>query len=435
LNPAVARAIAALLQKIEFIGSLFILVIVPTFQTQPRWIQVSVSALIYVFIFGLTVQYGKRILYALTKDKILLLFTLLAFVSLLWTADPSSTSDQLRFLLRATLFGVYLAVRYPLPQLMNLLSWVFRLTIVLCFVVSLAFPEVGQQDYEGIQAWTGIFTHKQNLGAYMGLATAFFVNRLFAKEGSRWQSIPWLVLAFVLVLFSNSATGLVIALMSVLLMPLYRLIQVKGTFRNVVLIFSLAVLGAIATLVILNFQLIVVDFLGKDPGLTGRIPLWIMSINKGMERPWLGFGYSGFWSSYVSDVVLFNSWAVTDPGFRERLVPFHSHNGYVDLFLQLGFVGLILFVLSFITLMGRIINLLLKTRSIHYFWMMQFAGVFLVNNYSEALNILHQSFLWIIYVALSHITALETYRSRHHQPAVSAEAAPLQTSLITQNPR
>jgi exopolysaccharide production protein ExoQ len=195
-------------------------------------------------------------------------------------------------------------------------------------------------------------------------------------------------------------------LLSLALLPLYRVVRQKGGIRTFLLLSALTLFGVITTVVILNFQTIVVDYMGKDADLTGRVPIWALAIAKGMEQPILGFGYNGFWSSDASDIVIFHSWAVRDPFFKDRSVLFHAHNGLVDQFLQFGLVGLTLLFLSIFTFLSRVIKLTLHNRSTEDFWGFLFIVIFLFNNATESKIILYQDYLWIVYVVWAYSTAL-----------------------------
>ena len=178
------------------------------------------------------------------------------------------------------------------------------------------------------------------------------------------------------------------------------------SFLILLLIFSI-----VSFLVTVNFEYIVVDFLGKDIELNGRLPLWTLAIEKGLEQPWLGYGYRGFWSSDVSDSVLYNSWAVLEEEFRNRTIEFHSHNGFIDLFLELGLIGILIFLLNFFFFIKRVLTLILTNRAIEYFYMLQVAGICWITNISESRLILtSNSTLWIIYVTTVLSSAIECRR-------------------------
>jgi exopolysaccharide production protein ExoQ len=74
--------------------------------------------------------------------------------------------------------------------------------------------------------------------------------------------------------------------------------------------------------------------MGKDATLTGRTALWNLVIAIAMKHPLLGFGYSAFWNSTQVDaqsIALLLGWT-----------PRHAHNGFLEVWLQLGAAGLAL---------------------------------------------------------------------------------------------
>lgn len=69
---------------------------------------------------------------------------------------------------------------------------------------------------------------------------------------------------------------------------------------------------------------------------TGRLPLWEHLISHYVaERPFLGHGYQGFWTAdHIRSVTASQDWLIL-----------HAHSGYMNVLLDLGLVGLCLFVL------------------------------------------------------------------------------------------
>ncbi|NJR39809.1 MAG: O-antigen ligase family protein [Leptolyngbyaceae cyanobacterium CSU_1_4] len=370
--------------------------------------EVSISLIIYAFIFVLFVKSWRRIVYVAFSDWVLLSLCLLAVLSFTWSAHPSSTLSELKFLIRGTIFGIYLAMRYSPRDLLRLLAWTAGISMILSILMALFVPEFGLHNYDGTLVWKGIFTHKQGLGAYMGLAASIFIAHFTDPQSNRWLAGLGLSTACLLIVMSDSKTGLSLLVLTLVLIPLYRAFKQQGGVRTFLLLTALVLLIGITLAVVLNFNTIVVDYLGKDPELTGRVPLWVLAIGKGMEQPILGFGYNGFWSSDTSDIVIFHSWAVRDPFFKDRSILFHAHNGLIDQFLQFGFVGLGLFFLSLFTFLFRVIKLTLLNRSIQDFWGFLFIAIFLFNNATEGKIILYQDYLWIIYVTWAYSTALRS---------------------------
>jgi O-antigen ligase len=85
--------------------------------------------------------------------------------------------------------------------------------------------------------------------------------------------------------------------------------------------------------------------LDKDPHLTGRTDLWGYAIDCIRDKPLLGYGYEAFWT-YDS---------VPARRIREAInwdsAP-HAHNGYIDLTLGVGIIGLLAY-LALLTIFAK----------------------------------------------------------------------------------
>jgi exopolysaccharide production protein ExoQ len=81
---------------------------------------------------------------------------------------------------------------------------------------------------------------------------------------------------------------------------------------------------------------------GRDTSLTGRGPLWHEVMHVIAQRPLLGHGYAGFWngdSKEVQFLWLQAGWEAPD-----------SHDGYLDVLVELGIVGLV----AYLFMWGRV---------------------------------------------------------------------------------
>jgi exopolysaccharide production protein ExoQ len=410
LNPLFPKR---LINILEILLITYLLLSVAGFHEPPRFLTLLMGAGYITFSALAMFFHWKRMVYIMSKDVVLCSLILLAIASIIWSSNPDATSFNLKYLIRITLFSTYLSIRYSPRDLIRLFSWTAIVAMLLSVGFGILFPADSIQNMG--TAWIGIFSHKQGVGVYMGLAATLFSVQCLDKQSHRWAGLIGLASTLVFILLSQSKTGLILWILPLSLMPLYK-ISKQGKHRGALLAIALIVGCLTAATVIFNLETIVVSWLGKDLEFNGRLPLWIPSIAKGMERLWLGYGMHGFWTSDVSDTVLFNTWLGQDEDFKVRSVIANAHQGFIDLFLQLGLVGITLFFTSFILLLKRVIDLLLWTRSIEYFWMLLFIGYFLVSNLVESSIILEQGNAWIIYVTISLSSALEYHRI-HSRPS------------------
>ena len=89
------------------------------------------------------------------------------------------------------------------------------------------------------------------------------------------------------------------------------------------------------------------EALGRDPTLTGRTKLWDWAIAANEDRQWLGSGYRAFWIDQNTRYFFVTfAWNRGPEGDRSESFsgPTHAHSGFVDLILELGYVGLCVFV-------------------------------------------------------------------------------------------
>lgn len=87
----------------------------------------------------------------------------------------------------------------------------------------------------------------------------------------------------------------------------------------------------------------VASAVGRTSNLTGRGDVWAALLPALMKQPLLGYGYGGFWSTAARE-----AYDISD-----------SHNGYLAVILEIGFVGLILysvFLLSATKAAERLLN-------------------------------------------------------------------------------
>ncbi|MWB98848.1 O-antigen ligase family protein [Agromyces seonyuensis] len=74
---------------------------------------------------------------------------------------------------------------------------------------------------------------------------------------------------------------------------------------------------------------------GKSEDLTGRFDIWASVWSMIAEKPWFGWGWLGYWQPWVEP---FDDLAV-----RNGVVYLQAHNAWLDVWMQLGILGLIAF--------------------------------------------------------------------------------------------
>jgi O-antigen ligase len=368
----------------------------PSIETALRYANYIALLAIFAGLIGQWQQFA----YVATRDIFPWLLVGISLTSVLWSAAPEFTIEEVDSVIRASIFGAYLTMRYTLKEQIQLIAWTFGIAAVLSIVFAIGIPSYGI-DESGL--WRGIFKHKQALGRLMPIGIITFLNIALHNRKYRWIALAGVGLSIALLLLAQSITGLLVLLISLSLLPLFKLIRQHYKLRVVLLVAAFLLISGVAMLITTNLETIVVDILGKDLTFNGRIPIWTLAIEKGLERPWLGYGYDGFWTSDESYLIYRNTWLWE--GFVNGEI-MHAHNGFIDIFLELGFVGLSLCLLSFLMLISRTFYLINLTNLREFFWIFQFLIIFLFCNMSEGAIFLGGSLFWVLYVSMSFSTAI-----------------------------
>jgi len=88
-----------------------------------------------------------------------------------------------------------------------------------------------------------------------------------------------------------------------------------------------------------------VERLFADPtSFTGRVSIWQVAFDYLKDHPFLGAGFGGFWQ------VGLHSPAHDYLNQQFQMLTAHSHNGYLEVWVTTGPIGLVLLLLSFIVL-------------------------------------------------------------------------------------
>jgi exopolysaccharide production protein ExoQ len=277
---------------------------------------------------------------------------LYCFISIAWSDFPLRSFKQWIKILGHPIMGlIVLTEPDPIEALKRLMKRCAYVVVPVSILWIKYYPRLGQSYSPwGAQMNTGIAIHKNLLGADCLLLGFFFFWYLLqtwkTERNTQRRNELRLIAGFLigiwwLLLKAHSATSNVCLFVAILMVVF---VGIRSVNKNLIGTYMLAVLVIFASLE-LTFGVSgdLSETLGRGSGLSGRTELWTQLL-KLDTNPILGTGFESFWM-----------------GERlERLegifffIPNEAHNGYLEIYLSLGLIGLSILIGLIIATFWRI---------------------------------------------------------------------------------
>jgi exopolysaccharide production protein ExoQ len=319
----------------------------------------------------------------------------LCFASSFWSVDGNATRHAATALILTTLIAIDFKQRYPFEEIVRLATYTLIVLIIIGVPLDLFLNGlVPNNDYDP-GTWHGVFGTKNDLGRLIVMAAALFFCLPIKHKILKILVIPPLYL----LLYKVQSTGALINFsLIVAATVISSAVWFKPKARNLTLVLVIIAAGLGAYLAI-SHRTTVTTSVGKDPSLTGRTELWRMAIKSIQDRPALGYGYGAFWGQHQQLAYRIREDAhwLTAP---------HSHNGYLEMALGLGFVGLAS-LLCVYAQMGRRAYGYLKNNQVSLAKApLIYLIFFIIYQFTEASLVGGNSIFWIMFTVVSlHLAA------------------------------
>jgi exopolysaccharide production protein ExoQ len=300
-----------------------------------------------LIIAGLILLYKRKLNWSqiFHRNVMLFIYILYCSVSIMWSDFPYvSLKRWIKEVGNIIMVLIVLTEPNPFGAIKILFKRCAYALIPLSIVLIKYFPHLGRQyhRYSGELMLTGVTTAKNSL-AVTCLVCGFI---LFVEILSKWtrnnviidkkvfllQLITFIMTLWLLIK-ANSITSLIcfiVVIFSFILLGLPS-IKINIKYMEYYLLF-----------VLLFFCIIQVSFdlkenilfaLGRESTLTGRTELWQVLIDMS-TKPLIGTGYNSFWLGDRLKILSDMYW----------WGPTEAHNGYLEVYINIGIIGLILFI-------------------------------------------------------------------------------------------
>jgi exopolysaccharide production protein ExoQ len=325
-------------------------------------------------------------------------------LSYVWTANPEFWLNDTQLIVPGSIMLMVIATVLPTPQFIRGILLGAYGGLAYTTLWSVTHPGPAMTHTDGTAGWSGSFGHKNGLAPFM--LYAIFAVLAFEKD-PRKRRIA-LVIAIVTIAMSQSTTTYIVA---AVLLPFAHFLrttaaappEVRGTR---LLVGSLVVL--VVAVVSVTYMPALLDAVGKDPTLSRRTEVWEGVIQAIELEPWTGYGIGGVWFDQAAEPT---RTIVSSLGFKV----FHSHNGFLEILLQLGAVGMVLFVVFLSSYLRTAIQLMSSQPEMSCFAIL-FAAMILFTSLSEVTTFR----IWLMFLGMFHAGML-----RMRADELAAEGRPV----------
>jgi len=302
---------------------------------------------------------------------------LYSMMSAIWSVHPGLT------LRAAVQFGSVICCALIISRIVRPNIFIKGLTLGMC--IALGFILLTSGSIQAESALTGGLGSKNQVGAnaQIGFYSALLC---FFLLGKYWQkfliALPAILLCGLCLILSQSATAIV-SLLAIIIISLAGYLLAKLSKQLRIFAYMALFLLMVATTAIsssVNLEEIGLKATGKDVTLTGRTYLWEEGIKAGMENPILGYGLGAFWipGNPEAEKIWYKFRIYSKSGF-------HFHNLFINIFVELGVIGLALWLLMYLYSCAKSVRCLLKSNgSIESVFYVGISFMYLIRSISES---------------------------------------------------
>lgn len=340
------------------------------------------------------------------KNWPLIIFIGYSIISLSWSIYFTASLYRVLLLFFSSVIAAYLGVRYTSRQFLDILTWLGAVIVILNLLMVAFLPSMGTMPgYPYFGAWRGIFWHRNHMGSLEAMFNLVFLLGLVSGELSKKLrmlfNVVFYFLTLLLVVLSRSATGVILlVILNFVLLAVFAWLKWGARLRPPHY-YALVGFVSIAFVIVLFNLDFLLGLLGRNTTLTGRVYLWEYLIEKVISlRPVFGYGFGAIWNI---DSFRVNT-AVTIGWSFPVLI---ADNGYLDILLNLGIVGLLSFLAVIILTCVRVFKSAITQHSFISSFPLLIMAYVLLANISFSLFLEFEEFIWVLVITILFLSTLD----------------------------
>lgn len=301
----------------------------------------NVLTLLLALAVGVLYRRSGQVKAILRANAPLVIFLVYCGISMCWADYPLVVLKRwIRAVGDVAMVCIILTEANPEDALKRVLMWMGAFLLPLSILFTRFFPSLGRSyTYSGVPMWTGVATDKNALGALCMIVGVLLLSRgltVWWSPERRYRSRRLIVIvllfamAVYLLTMINSKTALACFVMAsaLIMMRCFAWSYRKPWLLTTMVV---AMIALTYSILFLGVGSSAISEMGRDTSLTGRTQVW-NTVLPFAVNPWIGAGYENFWIGRRLEMII----RAIDSGINQ------AHNGYIEIYLNIGWVGLLL---------------------------------------------------------------------------------------------
>lgn len=279
-------------------------------------------------------KYQSQFINLAMSNVVFMCWPILALASVVWSVAPGGTLYHGLQLLMTTFVAFLICIQFRLEQFVAIIFWAMLAAAVVALAAAVLQPSAGI-DFVG--NWRGGFPTKNVLGDAMVLLVISGCC-LFLQGRWRRTTVAAIALAIFLIFMTRSATPILSLFLALSPLPFaYALLRGRAAFMILLglacVLASMVALAAYIAIVYFDVDPVgmVLAAVGKERTLTGRTLLWQLANWAIDNKPWLGYGFKGYWADPPAEMLQIRA------SFGQRINFFH--NNFLEVAVAYGIIG------------------------------------------------------------------------------------------------
>lgn len=323
----------------------------------------------YLFIMLLQEFFKKKI--NMFSCLLLLFFLYILVHSFIFSNAKIASLFKAMTLFMTYLYGRYLLKKYNVIKIIKIALYSNLVIVIITLIWIIFNPESAFEGYGLNKVLCGTFPNKNNFATFMVYST--IISLTFNKYNLK-NAKDKLIIKFVLIssviftILSGSITSIFTLVFAILFTKFNSICNYSINPINISLILNGLVI--FMTTLQSKFEVIFKNIFQRDFTLTGRTYIWESILINVKENILWGYGYGTFWDNNPEIVnAIISDYSNKIGG----VVVSGSHNGFLELSLQIGLIGTLFFI-TILIISGRRIaysnNLVKYFSSLYYFYIL-----------------------------------------------------------------